>query len=176
MKKKKLYILVGAPATGKSTWVRENVPDAFCVSFDNCIDRIREPLGLKYNDMFTTENMKKFRRETNSMLIGSYRDAVASGRDVVVDMTNMTVRSRMRALDNIRRHGGEFEKIAVVFDHRGKGYWVCKRAKDRSDALGDKFIPFGVIIGMMNRFDMPTLEEGFDSIVMVNIGDFPPAS
>jgi predicted kinase len=51
-KVKNLYILVGPPAVGKSTWIKNNVPDSFVVSRDDIVESVASELGLTYDDLF----------------------------------------------------------------------------------------------------------------------------
>lgn len=48
----KLYILVGPPAVGKSTWVQKNAPNAMVVNRDDIVDGIASHYGLSYDEAF----------------------------------------------------------------------------------------------------------------------------
>jgi ferritin len=50
--KKTLYILVGPPSVGKSTWIKNNFPDAFVISRDDIVNEVASELGLTYDDLF----------------------------------------------------------------------------------------------------------------------------
>lgn len=50
--KKKIYVLVGPPAVGKSTWIRKNAPDAYVVSSDEITIEVARERGMTYDDMF----------------------------------------------------------------------------------------------------------------------------
>ena len=163
----KLYVLVGPPAIGKSTWVRDNVPDAYLINRDDVVDAVREPLGMKYDQMFHPEN-RRHQAEADRIHREKVAGAAASGKDIVVDMTNMGVNSRRGALRVIQGHEGEYEKIAVIFDHRGKEDFVRDNVRQRAEKLGDKNIPYHVMTGMFDRFEMPTREEGFDRIIVAD--------
>jgi predicted kinase len=163
----KLYVLVGPPAIGKTGWVEDNAPDAYIISRDAVVDAVREPLGMKYDHMFHPEN-RRHQSEVDRIHRENIAGAVASGKDIVVDMTNMGVNSRRGALRVIQGHEDEYEKIAVIFDHRGKEDLVRSSAERRAEKLGDKNIPKDVMTGMFDRFEMPTREEGFDRIIVAD--------
>jgi hypothetical protein len=51
---KTLYILVGPPSVGKSTWVGNNVPNAFVISRDDVVEQVASEVGLTYDDLFAS--------------------------------------------------------------------------------------------------------------------------
>lgn len=161
----KLYVLVGPPGVGKSSWIAQNVADPYVISYDNAVDIVREPLGLRYNDV--AGGQKQFRKEVEAVHKQMTRDAVGSGKDIVVDMTNMTAKARQRALAPVRGHEREYEKVAVVFDFQGAERGVQTAVAQRAARLGDKTLSPAIVQGMMDRFEMPIESEGFDKIVVV---------
>jgi len=164
-KNKTIFVLVGPPSIGKTSWVNDHHPDAFLVSRDDCVDAVRQPLGLRYSDMFSPQNLFRFRKDIDFLFRENVRYALESDRDIVVDMTNMGVKARRRALGIIRGREAEFEKVAVVFDHRGKEKLVWDSIQRRSARLNDKFVPYGILQDMFKRFEAPTEAEGFDRII-----------
>ncbi len=163
----KIYVLVGPPGVGKSWWVKQNVKDPYVISYDNIVDAVREPLGLKYNDVAGPRG-KELGKEIKSRFKDLVDGAADSGKDIVVDMTNMGVKARARALAAIKGKEIDFEKIAVFFDFRGMEDLVHRSVKRRGQELNDKHLSPGIIDGMINSFVMPTREEGFDDIIIVD--------
>jgi predicted kinase len=163
----KIYVLVGPPGVGKSWWVRKNVSDPYIISYDNVVDAVRAPLGLKYDDVAGPRG-KEFGKEVKSRFKDLVAGAVSSGKDIVVDMTNMGVKSRSRALAAIKGREMDFEKIAVFFDFRGMEDLVQRSVDRRSDELGDKHLGPSIIGGMIRGLEVPTREEGFDDIIIVD--------
>ena len=167
--KRKLYVLVGPPGVGKSWWVKNNVVDPYVISRDNIVDDTRMQLGLKYDDMFA-DNMKDVNKEINKKLGDRAAAAAESGQDIVVDMTNTSPGARKGALSAIKGVEDQFEKIAVVFDVRGKEDLVHKSIEMRSNQLKDKHIPKNVVNSMLKSFseNIPTEQEGFDKVIFVD--------
>jgi len=163
----KLYVLVGPPGVGKSSWIAQNVADPYVISYDSAVDIVREPLGLRYDDVAGASGQKQFRKEVEAVHKQMIRDAVGSGKDIVVDMTNMSSKARHRALASVRGHEREYEKVAVVFDFQGAEKGVQAAVAQRAARLGDKTLSPSIVQGMMDRFEMPTAAEGFDKIVVV---------
>ena len=163
----KLYVLVGPPGVGKSSWIAQNVSDPYVISYDSAVDIVREPLGLRYDDVAGAGGQNQFRKEVEAVHKQMIRDAVGSGKDIVVDMTNMTARARRRALAAVSGHEREYEKVAVVFDFQGAEKGVHDAVAQRAARLGDKTLSYSIVQGMMDRFEMPPEGEGFDKIVVV---------
>jgi hypothetical protein len=47
-----IFMLIGPPSIGKSTWIRENVPDAFVISSDATVEAAAKKAGFTYDDLF----------------------------------------------------------------------------------------------------------------------------
>lgn len=153
------YMLIGCPGSGKSTFIQKNLldfpyneecefPVPFVTGTDAIIERIAEAVEETYHNIF--KDVYKFAEKL------FWKDIVAAAedrQDIVLDRTNMTKAGRskfFRALDGYR-----FE--AIVFP-------VPKDLDKRLASRIDKNIPKHVITGMINSFDMPSMEEGFDAI------------
>jgi len=52
--RKKLFVLVGPPAIGKTTWIERNAPEAFVINRDDIVNQVSGSLGLTYDDMFAS--------------------------------------------------------------------------------------------------------------------------
>jgi len=52
MSKKKYILLIGPPAIGKTTWVQQNMPNAFVVNRDQIVEEVAEKHGLTYDDAY----------------------------------------------------------------------------------------------------------------------------
>ena len=48
-----MFVLIGPPSIGKSTWIRENVPDAYVISSDEVTEAVAAKNKMSYDDMFT---------------------------------------------------------------------------------------------------------------------------
>ena len=165
--KPKIYVLVGPPGVGKSYWVEQNVHDPYIISYDKVIDIVRKPLGLKYDEI-AGPRAGTHRKEIERLHKDRIKGAAASGKDIVVDMTNMGSKARRRALAAIQGREGDYEKIAVFFDYRGMEDLIQRSVDKRAQQLQDKNISPRAIQDMLGRFEMPTREEGFDDIIVVD--------
>src|SRR5574343_336359 len=141
MKKPTLYMLVGIPASGKSTWVSSNQENCAALSTADYIEDRALEAAKTYSEVFSffidsaTENL-------NQML----KNAVASNKDVIWDQTNLDVRSRRRKLKDF----GQYRKVAVVFQTPDDDVLVA-----RLNSRPGKNIPMKIIESMKLRFELP---------------------
>ena len=55
LEKKKLFVLVGPPAIGKSTWIKKTFEEKpYIISRDDIVDHIAGSMGMTYDDMFAS--------------------------------------------------------------------------------------------------------------------------
>jgi predicted kinase len=205
--KKRLFVLVGPPSVGKSTWIRNTFAhEPYVINRDAIAEDVAGGMQLTYDDMFMAppsdatlgENHPKYGQVVvspafmtwqplsydkilqangtiNAMLRRRIEGAVGSGQDIVVDMTNMNAKSRKNALEAVKGHEGEFQKVAVVFPFHGSEDFIkrvaAKRAQDVKDAGGSKTIPDAAFDRMFSSFEEVRPEEGFDEVVMYDNRD-----
>lgn len=151
-----IIMLVGAPCSGKSTWRQQNCPDYVLIDTDSYIEQRALEQGLSYGDVFEQE-IKNAERDMQQRL----RFAVAAGRSMVWDQTNMTRKSRERKLSQVP---GFYRRAAVVFSVEPDV--LIERNRKRAQETG-KAIPDHVIRNMLSGFEMPSEDEGYDRGVVV---------
>jgi predicted kinase len=194
--KRKIYVLVGPPSVGKSTWIKNTFSDIqpYIISRDDIVEQIADNLGWTYDDLFVVppegsklgDYDKKYGKviqsprlsfskvlEANNkvqvLLTKRFSNAVNSGKDIVVDMTNMTAGARKNALKAIQGSENLFEKIAVVFPFEGAEEIIIDVARKRAEAaerMGkSKTLPDSVMRNMFASFQKVTPDEGFDKVI-----------
>ena len=149
----KFYMLIGVPASGKSTWRAAHGGDADVISTDDIIEQTAQASGRTYNEAFK-ENIKFATEIANARA----KHAFATGNDVIWDQTNLTPKSRKPKLAMVP---DEYEKIAIVFLTPDEAEW--QRRLDRPG----KSIPQNILLGMRDTMVFPDPEEGFDRIEVV---------
>ncbi len=150
---KKLYVLIGVPGSGKSTWVSKQPWASECVvvSTDEFVEDYARECGQTYSEVFD-----EYMPTAVKLMAEKVVRARAAGKDIIWDQTSTTLASRQRKFSMLP----EYHKIAVVFktppiDELGK------RLRSRPG----KEIPGDVMVQMINNWDEPTLDEGFDQII-----------
>lgn len=143
-----LTLMVGLPASGKSTYSKQLVDENTILLSS---DTIRKELLGKETDQ--TQNELVF-----TTLYSRAREALLSDKNVIIDATNVSVRDRKRVLENfgdlsISRH-------AIVIQTPISE--CIKRDKQRARSVG------AYVVRKYARFyQTPTKDEGFNKITFI---------
>jgi predicted kinase len=147
--------LIGLPASGKSTFIKQEKFKNFKVlSSDNILDQIAKDNNTTYDKIFK-DHIKiadqQFRQE--------FQDAIKNKENIIIDRTNLNPKSRQKLLDQIP---DSYEKIAIIFEisEAEQTIRLNKRAKEEG-----KTIPPEVIKNMKQSYVPPSKEEGFSKIL-----------
>lgn len=152
----KCTLLVGVPASGKSTWLAENMTDrSHIVSTDRVIDGLASIYGFTYNEIF-----RETIRFADMVMAKWMMGAVEEDYDLYIDRTNMSAKSRAQFINKLKKYGYEFE--CVVFPTPEPEEW-----KRRLDSRPGKTIPQEAIDRMVKGYDVPTEKEGFSKITFI---------
>lgn len=154
---KEAYILVGPPGVGKSTWIRNEFSGTkYVLSTDDIIQDFADHDGKTYNEVFT--KYIKIADEMMWALFKAYLDKELS--PIIVDRTNMNRKSRARFIKRFKNRG--YTVHAVVFPKPDD-----EEYERRLNSRPGKTIPWEVINGMLAAFQMPSTDEGFESVTVI---------
>ena len=149
----KMIMMVGLPASGKSTKAQELVKEYNATIFSS--DALRK--GLYGDENIQGDNTKLF--NTLHQQIKTY---LKNGYSTILDATNISYKKRMAFLSELKNI--PCEKICVLM---ATPYAEClKRNAER-----ERKVPEYVIERMYRSFDVPWYYEGFDDI-QVEYGDY----
>jgi predicted kinase len=148
----KVYMLIGVPGVGKSTWIKNQdwtagVP---VISSDRFIDEHAERVGKTYNEVF-----EEYAPIAMRLMDNQARVCHANQVDCIWDQTNTSAKSRKNKLKLLP----EYTAIAVVFRTPEK-----EEHDRRLASRPGKHIPENVMRSMIKNFDEPTEDEGFEEI------------
>jgi hypothetical protein len=203
--KKKIFVLVGPPSVGKSTWIKSTFSKdkPYIINRDDIVENVASSMGWSYDDLFVNppadskigdvdekygevvksppfirwsdtsfNNVLDANNKVHSSFMNKVSGAASSGKNIVVDMTNMSAGSRKAAMNAISGKEEEYEKIAVVFEFEGIEDIIKKVAKKRAEAakrMGkSKTIPDAAFDRMFGSYEAPSKSEGFDQIISVD--------
>ena len=151
--KPRLYVLIGVPAAGKSTWVIDNqswMSSMAYISTDQYVEEYAISQCKTYSEVFDDYMPSAIERMTDAVI-----DARESNRDIIWDQTSTTIASRKRKF----RMLPNYYKIGVVF--KTPDY---NTLQERLQSRPGKIIPPEVVHNMIINWEEPTLEEGFDEV------------
>lgn len=154
-------VMVGLPALGKSTRVRELTtmnPDAFVYSTDNLIEEWAKGQGWTYDFAFA-KYIDKATSEMNLLLDTAIRERM----DIIWDQTNLGSGKRSRIINRMRQNGYDVYCECVLPPEDGR-IDDLREWQRRLDNRTGKTIPAHVFDNMCSTFVEPTLNEGFDDI------------
>jgi predicted kinase len=149
----KLYVLVGVPGAGKTTWIGHqdfNWDNTELVSTDRFVEQYADVNKKTYNEVF-----EAYMPTAVKLMAAQVVAARAAGKDIVWDQTSTTIKSRAKKFNMLP----EYEAIAVVFK-TPELTELNLRLKSRPG----KNIPSHVMVQMIRGFEVPTLSEGFSEI------------
>lgn len=157
----KCTMLVGVPASGKSTWIlnkygfEDNV-----ASTDNIIMHVTRNYGMTYDEGF--KELIGFAEKIMWRQIMSYQ---MRGASFIIDRTNLSAKSRKKFIDKLKLHRYEIE--CVVFPMPGTEKLPTEEWNRRLDSRTGKTIPGHILSSMIEHYEPPTEAEGFSKITII---------
>jgi hypothetical protein len=140
-KNKKIFVLVGPPSVGKSTWIKNTFKEApFIISRDDIVEKVAGTYGWTYDDMFATppEDAKigdSDEKYGNVVEPPSWMTWAKSAFDKVLEAN-----AKVQELFNQRNAGAKTTKENIVIDMTNMNAGARKRALDAvsSDDAAEK--------------------------------------
>ena len=148
----KLYMLIGVPGSGKSTWIDNQDWAMTCahVSTDKYVEAYAKEVGKTYSEVFDEFMPKAVELMANEVVV-----AREAGRDIIWDQTSTTIKTRARKFKMLP----DYYAIAIVFK-TPEADELARRLASRPG----KNIPDFVMRQMISGFVLPSEEEGFKEI------------
>lgn len=149
-----VMVLIGPPLSGKTTFINRDLKefDFEVISRDKIvIDVFGED---DYNSAFANVDQKK----VDKVLQNQFQSLSNSGKNVVIDMTNMTRKRRISNLSNFKSH----YKIGVIFPILDLSEYESRNKKRTEEER--KTIPMSVIKNMISSYQTISKIEGFDKV------------
>ncbi len=156
--KKELYVLVGAPGSGKSTWAQTHLTSLPAPALYVSRDIIRYSLVSEDEEYFSKE------KQVYKQFISAIRRGLQKCNSVIADATHLNENSRSKLLRSLSTSLHDVEVSAIVIQNTLEDtlYQNQKRYGTRA------FVPEEQIRKMYSSMTMPTFEEGFDKIYIYN--------
>lgn len=153
LKKSKLWVMVGAPGSGKSYWILNHI-DFFTGSVDIISrDIIRFNLLKDDDDYFAKE------KEVFQSFVNQIKNSLEKNNHTIADATHLNGNSRGKLLRALGDALKDVEINAIVIDT-----CLAKCIEQNNLRQGRKKVPETALRNMFSSITLPDFEEGFDNI------------
>ena len=136
-----LYLMMGAPGAGKSTWLKGRE-----------IDAVRFSLVAEDEEYFSKE------KEVFSTYISTINNYLSQGFNVIADATHLNAASRNKTIRNIKVKDAD---IRVIWIKTPLNQCLAQN-EFRIGTRG--YVPQSAIINMYGSIQTPSFEEGINTI------------
>jgi predicted kinase len=145
-------MLVGIPASGKTTWANNQsfTDDCVIISTDQYVEEYAAQTGKTYTEAFQEYMPIAVDRMTDAVI-----EAREAGRNIIWDQTSTSIGTRAKKF----RMLPNYYAIAVVFPIPER-----QELERRLASRPNKIVPIDVVDRMIGNWEEPTLEEGFMEI------------
>lgn len=161
----KFIMLVGAPGSGKSTWIDQFVSSSedgwVVLSTDKYIEDWAVARGMSYAEAFVHPKFS-FKKDAQAKINIGLRQALNKGQNIIWDQTNMTANTRRKKLGQIP---DVYETAAIAFEIDREE--LTRRGEKRKGETG-KTVPLKVIDDMIASYEQPSKSEGFDTVHIID--------
>ena len=148
-----LYITVGLPGSGKSTYAKEFIKGKDIEYLSS--DSLRAVYGKSEEDQTVTPLVfGHIKRKVDEFL--------KDGKNVMVDATSVNRRERSDYINSAKKYGAKVVAIVFKMDRQG----LIDRNKKRGEQ-GGRVVPDFVIDKMLAKFEEPSYSEGIDVMIYV---------
>lgn len=145
----RFYMLIGFPASGKSTYAQELAKSTGGTVFSS--DEYRKRL-------YGSEAVQDHNEEIFNRIMVDMQEALREGQIVIYDAQNISSRYRRHTINMIKKHASEIIGILVATP-----YEECLRRNQ----LRERHVPEYVIKRSYMNFTVPTIKEGFTDIGII---------
>ncbi len=150
---KTLYITVGCPASGKSTYVKNYVDDNKQNGMYLSSDELRAKFGSGESDQTCTNQVFSYIKQKINEILQDKNDGY-----LIIDATSINKKNRREYIELAKKNKSKI--VAWVFE-RNRDILI-DRNKNR-----DRVVPIWVIDRMISQYEKPSVDEGFDEVIEI---------
>ena len=152
MEKNKLYIMIGIPGSGKSTYAK------YAIMNDNTIHISRD--GIRFAFLSDTDNYFAKEKQVYKEFIRQINENLKEGYNVIADATHLNRKSRNALFHNLHI---DRTKVTVIGVYMNTPLETCLERNETRKG-GRTFVPPHEVHNMYLRTEPPTYNEPFDYI------------
>jgi tRNA uridine 5-carbamoylmethylation protein Kti12 len=154
----KVYITVGLPGSGKSTWSKK-----FAKENENVIIVNRDSFRSMIKDEYTFNfRYEPFIKELANVALGN---ALERGLDVIVDETHIKSARRKEIIEVVRNFESSYGLISTDY---GKTQIICVWFTEMERNIENRMMDARGYDGMKANFEPPSMNEGYDQMQEIN--------
>lgn len=156
MRKNKLYIMIGIPGSGKSTYAK------YAIMNENTIYISRD--DIRFSFLSDTDNYFAKEKQVYKEFIKQINDNLKEDYNVIADATHLNRKSRNALFHNLHI---DRTKVTVIGVYINTPLEICLERNETRKG-GRTFVPPHEIHNMYLRMEPPTYNESFDYIYTFN--------
>ena len=157
-------ILVGSSGSGKSTYAK-TLNQVIC-STDKYVEEQASILGVSYDNAFKISQSTGIFKRFTKYFYEDIEYCIKNNIDFVIDRTNLSSEIRCSLILKLRKMARKYGKTIII-----KGVYfiipenvIWQRLKHRK-VIENKSIPSMLIRDQIEKYELPTIEEGFDHLI-----------
>jgi len=159
-----ITILVGSSGSGKSTHAK-TLNQVIC-STDKYVDEQASTLGVSYDNAFKISQSTGIFKRFTKYFYEDIEYCIRNNTDFVIDRTNLGSEMRSSLILKLRNMAKKYGKTIII-----KGVYfvvsenvIWQRLEHRK-VMESKSIPEILVEEQIEKYELPTIEEGFDHLV-----------
>ncbi len=157
-------ILVGSSGSGKSTHA-QTLGQVIC-STDKYVEEQASMLGVSYDSAFQISQSIGIFKKFTKYFYEDIEYCIRNNKDFVIDRTNLSSEMRRSLISKLREMARKYGKTIIIkgvyFDTPENVIW--QRLEHR-EVIESKSIPVMLVEEQIKKYELPTIEEGFDCLV-----------
>ena len=157
-------ILAGSSGSGKSTHAK-TLGHVIC-STDKYVEEQARILGVSYDNAFQMSQSIHLFKKFIKYFYEDIEYCIKNDKDFVIDRTNLCSEMRCSLISKLRRMARKYGKTIII-----KGVYfvtlenvIWQRLEHRK-VIENKSIPAMLVEEQIEKYELPTIEEGFDYLV-----------
>jgi len=157
-------ILVGSSGSGKSTHAK-TLGQIIC-STDKYVEEQASILGVSYDIAFQMSHSIGIFKKFTKYFYEDIEYCIKNDKDFVIDRTNLGSEMRCSLITKLREMAKKYGKTIIIkgvyFDTPENVIW---QRLERRKNVENKSIPAMLVEEQIEKYQLPTIEEGFDFLI-----------